>query len=160
MSAESSASVRIERARAGDVPELVPLMRDFNRDEGIAWQPEAMPAALARLVDSPALGFVLLARRAEDASLIGYSIATWGFDIEFAGPDAFVTELYVSPGCRGRGFGRRLLSAMIDALTGQGACAVHLMVRPQNAVARALYRSLGFQDVPRILMTRPLNRSD
>jgi ribosomal protein S18 acetylase RimI-like enzyme len=150
----ASMSTRI--AGPADLDAIVPLMIDFNAVEQIEWRPEPMTAALSRLLAEPALGFVLLAIPEAGAPPAGYGIATMGFDLEFGGPDAFVTELYVAAAHRGRGVGRALLVELMEELARRGASAVQLMVRPENAAARALYTRLGFTDVPRLVMARPL----
>lgn len=139
-----------------DLDAIVPLMIDFNAIEGIEWRPGSMTAALARLLAEPSLGVVLLASPDDGGAPVGYGIATMGFDLEFGGPDAFVTELYVAAGERGRGLGRLLLLGLMSELSRRGAGAVQLMVRPENAAARALYARLGFAEVPRLVLARSL----
>lgn len=143
-------------ARTGDLAAIAPLMAIFNHEEGIAWRPEAMLPALERLLRDPSLGVVLLARAGHGGALRGYAIATFGYDVEFAGPDAFVTELFVAPEARRTGLGRRLLEGMLAALAERGVRAAHLVVRPENTPARGLYDELGFREIPRLLMTRPI----
>jgi hypothetical protein len=48
----------------------------------------------------------------------------------------------------------RLTMAVVTTLIGHGINAIHLAVRPENVQARALYESLDFRVVPRLLMTR------
>lgn len=146
----------IRMAGEDDIRAIEPLMAAFNRAEGIAWHPPTMVPALRRLLREPRLGLVLLTHDAHAGAAIGYALATFGFDLEFAGVDAFLTELYVTPDQRGHGVGSRLLLAMLDVLRARGAGAVHLMVRPENETARALYERAGFETVPRIMMTHLL----
>jgi ribosomal protein S18 acetylase RimI-like enzyme len=150
--------VVVEPVTVGHIAEILPLMEEFNAFEGITWKPETMVPALEFLLDDPALGFGLLARDPSTGGLVGYGLATMGYDVEYGGADAFVTELFVAPAQRGRGIGHLLLDALVAALEARGARAVHLMVRPENAAARALYGGRGFREVPRLLMTRPLTR--
>lgn len=149
-------AVEIKTARPANEPELIPLMAAFNQDEGIPWTPETMLPALRRLLHDPALGLVLVARDKKAGGVIGYGIGTFGYDLEFAGSDAFITELFVQPSFRGRGTGRALLDKLIRRLGERGAKAVHLMVRPENERARMLYERLGFQAVPRMMMSKVL----
>jgi ribosomal protein S18 acetylase RimI-like enzyme len=146
----------IESARLDDQEAIVPLMVEFNRSEGIIWQAESTTAALRRLLGESELGLVMVARDHASRSLAGYAIATFGYDLEFAGRDAFVTELFVSPPFRGRHVGRALLGSLVEKLRAHHVLAVHLLVRPENAPARALYESLAFTSSPRIMMTRKL----
>lgn len=138
-----------------DIPALLPLMEAFNGLEGIPWRPEPVRGALERLLREPSLGTVLAAWSAT-GELVGYGVATFNYDLEFAGLDAFVTELFVAPAARGRGVGKALLDAIVEHLRERGAGAVHLLVRPDNEEGRALYESAGFRAVPRVMMTKEL----
>jgi ribosomal protein S18 acetylase RimI-like enzyme len=150
-------SVRV--ARGGDDEAIVPLMRAFNEVEGIAWRAETMGAALRRLLEDPSLGVLLLARDAA-GGVVGYGLATFGYDLEFGGADAFITELFVSEAWRSRGIGAKLLDAVIAELRARGAHAVHLLVRPENARARALYEAREFRPVPRIMLTKSWEQTE
>jgi ribosomal protein S18 acetylase RimI-like enzyme len=143
----------IRQATIADLPALLPLMEAFNDVEGIPWRPEVMSEAAARLLRDGSLGTVVVAERTPK-HLSGYAIATFGYDLEFAGRDAFITELYVDRESRGHGLGTSLLTTTMDALKGLDVGAVHLMVRPQNGAARRLYARLGFSEVPRLMMTK------
>lgn len=132
-------------------------MAAFNADEHIAWLPETMIPALRDLLEHPDLGVVLIARHRDVRACVGYALATYGYDIEFSGRDAFITELFVESASRGRGIGHALLGAVTATLRERGTRAVHLVVRPENTNARALYDRHGFQLVPRLLMTKRLS---
>jgi ribosomal protein S18 acetylase RimI-like enzyme len=147
----------IRNAAAGDHAALLDMMEDFNRGERIDMQRETTAPALARLLADDSLGRVLISDG-------GYAVLTWGFDLEFGGRDAFLTELYVRPDARRRGLGRALLDAVLRTAKDGGAGAVHLGVYPDNHAALALYRSAGFTRIPRDfysqLMEGPKKPSD
>jgi ribosomal protein S18 acetylase RimI-like enzyme len=149
-------SFEIALASESDATDVLALIAQLYADEAIVFRPEPMADALRKLLADSALGFVLVARDRSSRAIAGYGVATLGFDVEFAGHDAFITDLYVEEPARKRGLGRALLDAMIEALAARGVKAVHLMVRPENERARALYETLGFRAVPRILMTKNL----
>lgn len=151
---------KLRAARLADVPGLLAMMAPFNRSEGIIWRPKPVARALRRLLRDSRLGAVQVAEGSARSALLGYIVATFNYDLEFAGPDAFVTELFVKPANRGRGLGRRLIEAMTVQMRASGAHAVHLLVRPENRAARRLYQSAGFQLVPRLVMTRTLGNHD
>jgi ribosomal protein S18 acetylase RimI-like enzyme len=137
-----------------DQADIIPMMMAFNDIEGIAWRPSVMVPALRRLLDDQRIGSMLIARDAESGAPVGYALATFGFDIEFGGRDAFITEIFVAPPARRRGVGQALLDAVVGRLSSEGIEAIHLMVRPDNDRARALYERLGFRVSSRLLMTR------
>jgi ribosomal protein S18 acetylase RimI-like enzyme len=150
------AEFEVVSAGVEDERDIIPLMSAFNDDEGIVWQPATMVPALRRLLQEPALGVVLIAREHGSRAAVGYGIATFGYDVEHSGRDAFIAELFVESRHRRRGIGRLLLESLVATLRGHDVNAVHLMVRPENVQARALYESLEFRLVPRLLMTRRL----
>jgi ribosomal protein S18 acetylase RimI-like enzyme len=131
------------------------MMVDFNRLEAIDWTFERGQGALRKLLASPELGSVGLAE--EELAPCGYFVLTFGFDLEWNGRDAFLTELYLAPVVRGRGFGRHLLLEAESEAARRGARALHLMVRPENTAALALYLATGFRETERRLLTKPLS---
>ena len=145
----------LRHAHETDLGLLLPMMEDFYRDEGIGWDPTGMPSAAARLLSDPSLGRVVVLER--DGEALGYAILTWGYDIEFGGPDSFLTEIYVRPFLRGRGWGRRLLEQVERVARASGAGAIHLEVRPDNAPALELYRRAGYSPTGRTFLSRKLS---
>jgi ribosomal protein S18 acetylase RimI-like enzyme len=69
-----------------------------------------------------------------------------GFHAAAARHRASVEKLFVVPGSRGRGLGRRLMEVLITNACAEGLEQLTLDVRnsPEQAAARALYSSLGF----------------
>jgi len=114
---------------------------------------EAFAAALRRLLGDPELGGVWLVLR--DSAPIGYAIVTFGFDLEFAGRDAYLTELWIDPEARGDGAGAAALDLIAAELRARAISALHLQVRPDNPALR-LYERTGFVASPRLVMTRRL----
>ncbi len=63
--------------------------------------------------------------------------------LEFAIAD--IESVVVSSRCRGKGFGRELMSAMIDAAKGLGVHHIQLTSNPARVAANRLYQELGFE---------------
>jgi diamine N-acetyltransferase len=87
---------------------------------------------------------------------VGYLVAVWGYSLEWHGRDAFVDELFVEPGRRGRGIGSRALELAQEECRRAGIRALHLEVERPNTRAQELYRRMGFRDHDRYLMTKVL----
>ena len=130
------------------------MMVEFNREEGINWDPAAGGKTLARLLTSPQLGLVGLLE--DGSSTIGYFVLTWGFDLEWQGRDAFLTELFIVAERRGHGLGNDALFAIEEVALQCEAHALHLLVRHDNAIAQRLYREAGFTSPPRDFLTKTL----
>ena len=62
--------------------------------------------------------------------------------LEFAIAD--IESVVVSSGCRGRGYGRELMSALVEAAKGFKAHHIQLTSNPARVVANRLYQELGF----------------
>jgi ribosomal protein S18 acetylase RimI-like enzyme len=142
----------VRLATPADVPRVLAMMVDFNRFEGIAWSPAVGEAPLRRLIADSSLGAVGVV----DDGRAGYFVLTWGFDLEWDGRDAFLTELWLVPEARGRGVGAEVLAEIQRIAKESGARALHLMVRNENANARRLYERAGFTSPPRVFLSKDL----
>jgi ribosomal protein S18 acetylase RimI-like enzyme len=142
-------------AAAGDVPLLLEMMEAFNRFEEIPWTPADGEAPLRALLADPSLGVVGLFH--EDGAVIGYFVVTFGYDLEWGGRDAFLTELFLAEPLRAQGRGPALVAEIERAAKEHGARALHLMVRPENTRALRLYESQAYRSPKRIFMTKVLS---
>jgi ribosomal protein S18 acetylase RimI-like enzyme len=141
-------------ATEADVPTILDMMQDFNAIEAIVFDREAFRPRVRRLLGDPQLGALLVF--SVDGAAAGYAVVTYGFDLEYGGRDAFLTELYVVAARRGQGIGRLGLAAAEAYARSGGAHALHLLVRHDNAPARALYDGAGFVTQPRLVMSKLL----
>ncbi|MBX3407219.1 MAG: GNAT family N-acetyltransferase [Phycisphaeraceae bacterium] len=57
-------------------------------------------------------------------------------------------RMYVVRSARGRGVGRRLAEAVLEAARARGYAAIRLDTGASMKVAASLYESLGFRDIP------------
>jgi ribosomal-protein-alanine N-acetyltransferase len=76
-----------------------------------------------------------------EGAVAGYGI------LSIAAGEAHLLNVCVAPELQGGGLGRRLVMHMLDLADRYKAHTVYLEVRPSNAVARALYKSLGFRRI-------------
>ncbi|HWQ35341.1 MAG TPA: GNAT family N-acetyltransferase [Blastocatellia bacterium] len=131
---------------------LLAFMQDFYEHERLKLNEEAARCALQQLLTDDSKGRVWLIEA--DGEMVGYTVLTFGFSLEFHGRDAFVDELFIVSEWRGRGIGRQTLGFLAAACRTLGIAALHLEVERANTVAQELYRSAGFVDHDRYLMTR------
>lgn len=140
--------------QADDVPFLLSRMVEFNRGEGIAWDPEKGEAPLRRLLADPSLGKVYVVKDGRERA--GYAVVTYGYDLEFGGRDAFLTELWIDESARRHGLARKVLEDIVRDLRREGFGALHLQVRAENDAACRLYEGLGFEGTTRVFRSKRL----
>ena len=144
--------LRLRRAAPADLPDILPRTAALNAHEGIVVAPAALEAALHGLLVDPSSGGVWLI---EAPAIVGYAIVTFGYDLEFSGRDAWLTELWIDEHARGTGAGTATLGLLDAELRPLGVRALHLQVRPENPALR-LYERAGFTRSPRLVLTRRL----
>jgi ribosomal protein S18 acetylase RimI-like enzyme len=147
-------STRIRPATLNDLAALLDLMVAFNEAELIPWQRSRGEAAVRTLLSDENIGLVELIE--ENGRVVGYFIITWGYDLEWYGRDAVLTELFLTEAARGQGLGTFALREAERLAASRGARALHLLVREENAHARRLYASSGFVAPKRIFLTKGL----
>ena len=140
-------------ATAADLPALVPWSRALQDHEGIEISTEALERAMREMLADPELGVVFVIE--DDATAVGYAFLSYSFDLEFAGREAWLTELFIDDAVRGRGAGTFALAAIEPELRARGVHAYHLQVRADNPALR-LYERAGFAQVPRLIMSKKL----
>jgi ribosomal protein S18 acetylase RimI-like enzyme len=146
-------TIELRIATLDDVDALFPRTRALNDHEGIEISDAALDAALRQLLDDASIGCAWLIER--DGGVIGYAIVTYGFDLEFAGREGWLTEMWVDPEQRRGGVATAALALLAAELRARDVRAMHLQVRPDNPALR-VYQRAGFETVPRLVLTRRL----
>lgn len=92
--------------------------------------------------------------------MLGYAYSTIeGYDyMSLRGPAGILQDIVVDPEHRGKGIGRLILDAVIEALTAHGEPRVMLSTAEQNESAQRLFAKAGFRRTM-IEMTRELDRA-
>jgi GNAT superfamily N-acetyltransferase len=146
----------LREAGQADVPELAGLMRAFYAESGFALDEEQAAAGFRALLADARLGRAWLIEKGVGAAA-GYIVVTFVFAMEYGGVSAVVDDFYVRPEARGEGLGKAALAAARRACAYLGLRAMRVEVGSDNLVARAVYRSAGFEPLPgHGLMAAPL----
>ncbi len=109
---------------------------------------------LQRIVESPTTH--LLAAVDNDGTIAGvltlvfYDIPTYC--------KAWIEDVITDSDYRGQGIGRTLVERAIEMAKEHGADSVNLTSRPSREAARALYRKVGFEEVPTTVFRLNLHR--
>ena len=146
--------IECRSAQPGDLPALLPWVREFYTHFSFPWDEERKRALLARFLDDSQLGRLWLV--AVDGQIAGYALLPLYFSVEFDGRVALLDELFVSARYRGTGAGTRLLEEVIHALGQEKILGIRLEVDRRHPGATALYTRLGFQPDDRETWTRRL----
>ncbi|SIN94077.1 ribosomal protein S18-alanine N-acetyltransferase [Agromyces cerinus] len=133
-------SVFMRRAKVADLDRIMVLEREtFEAD---AWPEDAM----RRELESPhAYYLIAVDDEADDqaAGLLGYA----GLLAPKGGGQGDIQTIAVAPAIRGIGLGRGLMHALITEARRRHVAEIFLEVRADNPIARALYDSLGFEEI-------------
>lgn len=135
-------NIELRRAGMENLDEVTAFIHAYHRTEGVDRDAKACDGAVRALIERDDLGRVF--RIVLDGQAVGYVAICFGFSIEFGGRDAFIDELYIEPGHRGRGIGGIALQRLAREAAGLGVRALHLEVARDNDRARRLYAAAGF----------------
>ena len=142
----------IREMRAEDASAVLPMVRDFYHSPAV--EHEVDTAVLERTfrdaVDraEPFLRGLLLL---EGEKPVGYCYVTGYYAAEVGGRCLMIEELYFTPDCRGKGYGRRMLAYMEERLLEKRMTSkIYLVVTESNQAAQKLYAGVGYQKVGRL----------
>lgn len=142
------------KATIGDLATVLGLVEAYYSFDRIPFHLPRVRRALEVLLRDTSLGQVWLIRI--DHKDVGYVIFTFGYDLEFGGRQATVTDLYIADEYRGLGLGMSTLKAIETTCRELGVTALELQVESSNKAAQAFYRKAGFDSHDRIPMSKPL----
>ena len=129
----------IRQAGSADADVIARLLHDFNREfDEPTPEPPVLAARIRQLLNDGDTT-VLLADDRGGLAVHRFRAAIWS-----NGNECTLAELYVTRHHRGRGLGRALLEAAIDAAHRRRADYLEVATGANNLAARALYEQLGF----------------
>ncbi len=151
---EKTNQARLKRASFKDLSLLMRFVREYYTFDQIPFHEEELRHGLRLLLNEQRLGGAWLISRQKRP--VGYIVVTFGFDLEFGGRQATVTEFYLQPEHRGKGLGRMALEHVERLARRRGVQALELQVTRGNSRAYDIYRSCGFEEHDRIPMSKRL----
>ncbi|HWT84650.1 MAG TPA: GNAT family N-acetyltransferase [Myxococcales bacterium] len=147
-------TLRIRPAGPSDREVVHGLLTAQMVEHRLPAEPERIDRGLDAAFRPGSPAWLFLAER--DGQAVGAFLANQIVSVEKGGETLWIEELYVTPDARRTGVARALLAHALDEARRRGLRAFDLEVVPTQAAALALYRALGFEDVPRQRMSLEL----
>jgi diamine N-acetyltransferase len=143
-------------AESKDTDVLLGLIERYFKYDEIFFNPIAVRKGLGLLLSDRSIGRAWLVFFGPTEKPVGYVIVTFGFDLEFGGMRATLTDLYLEPASRGGGIGTAALVLIEKTCQELGMGAIELLVETDNTEAQGLYRKAGFKRHTRYVMSKRL----
>ncbi|HET8956008.1 MAG TPA: GNAT family N-acetyltransferase [Solirubrobacterales bacterium] len=134
------AEIQIREATVEDAASIARLLHDFNTE----YEEETPPVAeltrhAERMLRAGEMTVLLAGDGPDGLALLRFRPSIWTEKQE-----AYLQELYVVPGLRGRGIGQALMEAVLATCRERGAAWIELNTGETDTAARGLYAKLGF----------------
>ncbi|MGY1770996.1 N-acetyltransferase family protein [Blastococcus sp. SYSU D00813] len=145
--ATESSQLSVRRADPRDADDVAAMVGEIAAHEDQSAHVHVDVAQWRTLLARPDV-IVLLAER--DGAPVGYVSAVRQLHLWTGGDVLALDDLYVRPGCRDAGVGRRLMGALA-ALAAPEQLLIRWGMEPDNAGAQRFYRRLGATLRPKVL---------
>ena len=137
----------VSSAARSDIPRLVELLGElFSHEREFSPDPDKQREALEAILADRSRGRIFVAR--EGSELVGMASLLYTVSTAEGGKAALFEDLIVDPKHRGKGFGAKLVSYVIQQARAEGILRITLLTDLENDTALGLYRKLGFVDSP------------
>ena len=146
--------LEIQTAQPSDVASILQLLHTQLQEHDIVLTDQALQRATQGLIEDHKLGRILTARL--DGELVGVAVISFLWTLEHGGPAAWLDEVYVEPGRRGDGIGRKLVEAAMQVARDSGCIALDLEVDAGHEAAERLYERMEFRRHRRVRWVRML----
>lgn len=132
------------------IPQVAAMMQDFYAIDNYPFEPATAIRLLEEFIADGSLGkgWVILL----DGEISGYAILTFVFSFEYKGRIAFLDELFIAAGSRGKGLGKQVLDFIRQEAVLLDLQIIYLETEKHNEAAQKLYTSNGFIMHNRLLM--------
>lgn len=139
--------MRLRALREDELPAVLQRQRTDYRTQLVEWAGLSKELAERKTAEDTASlpeGVELNALEADDGRRVGTMF--FAERRYYGEPRMFLYDLWVDPDERGRGYGRAAMEALEAEARSRGLPVVEFNVWGGNAVARSLYRTLGYEE--------------
>jgi len=133
---------RIQPATEQDVPLILRFITELAAYEKLAHEVTATETTLRESLFGPRPAAEVLLAFVNDEPM-GFAVFFRTFSTFLGRPGIYLEDLYVTPACRGRGLGRKLLAAVARAAVEEGDGRMEWSVLDWNELALGVYRRIG-----------------
>ena len=143
-------NIRIRKAEAKDVPVLAELLRSLGIFDHIT--AEASRATQERVLEHLALctaddSHLILVAQVPNGDIAGYCAVHWLPYLILAGPEGYVSELFIKDEFRGQGIGSQLLETIKTEAQNRGCSRLMLLnMRKRESYKRQFYSKQGWEE--------------
>jgi len=136
-------TIRLDVATASDCPALCDLL-DVLFTQEIEFKPdrEAQTRGLTAVISDDGIGRIFVARL--ENRVVGMVMLLFTVSTALGERAALLEDMVVSPGCRGRGIGSKLLRHAVAFAETAGCKRITLLTDSENIEGQAFYRKHGF----------------
>jgi GNAT superfamily N-acetyltransferase len=131
------------RALPSDLERVLGFIREYYKFDGIPFRSREIKEGLEVLLRDRSIGRVWLIRLGEQE--VGYFILTFGYDLEFGGRQATLTDLYIADGYRRLGLGSKTLQFLEENLPGICSRSTGASSRAEKHRGTSVLPQVGFR---------------
>jgi GNAT superfamily N-acetyltransferase len=133
------------------IAELLQTITELHAVTGMTTETLCARVAVNLALAIPARGTLVLVAVADDDAIVGYCSVHWVPFLFFAGPEAYISELFVRPADRSAGVGSRLLDEARRLAELRGCSRLSLLNgRQSEAYRRGFYLKRQWQERDRM----------
>jgi ribosomal protein S18 acetylase RimI-like enzyme len=135
----------IRRLAADDLPVVQGLLAQLaEAAHADTYQPARMAELLLEMETLPQVYLNLVCEI--DGMVRGFLSVVFYRTLFHAGGTALINELVVDRSCRGRGLGRALVQAAVEAARARGMDEIEVGTENENLAAQSFYHRVGFDE--------------
>jgi GNAT superfamily N-acetyltransferase len=136
-------TLTIRAAQPADVPALITLIRELAAFEQLEHLVQANPDQLAEHLFGPKPVVEAVVVPGPNGTLVAFALFFTNYSTFLTKPGLYLEDLYVQPGYRGHGLGKRLLAHLAQIAVSRNCGRFEWSVLDWNANAIAFYERMG-----------------